>query len=108
MVDAKKINAIVSDIASRGGASNKSATPGDFSRRMTEAKKTKRSVSVPSRASSNAAPSPVNVEKGYKKTEVKQAATNVPAPSKGKKGPTMQTGAGKKGGHTFNISITNK
>ncbi len=108
MHDQKKINAMVTDIAHRGGAANKTPTPGDFSRRMAEAKKTKRTASVPSRASSNAAPSPVNVEKGYKKTEVKQAATNIPDVKKGKKGPTMQTGAGKKGGHTFNISITNK
>ncbi len=105
MHDAKKINAIVSDIASRGGSSNKTPTPGDFSRRMAEAKKTKRTASQPTKGvSSNAPPNPVNVEKGYKPTDMKQASTKVPTPKKGKKGPTMQTGSG---GHTFNIHIKN-
>jgi len=99
MHDAKKINAIVSDIASRGGASNKSPTPtANFGQRMAAAKKTPRAASHPTRGvSSNAPPNPVNVEKGYKPTAMKQAKTKIPKPSM--KG-TPAPGMGKaKGGH---------
>lgn len=106
MQDKKMIDAAVSKIAARGGAST------GFSQRLAAAKaaKTPRTASVPSRASSTAPPSPVVTGKGAKPTKVKQAATAVPDVVQGKKGPTMPTGAGSKasGGHTFNITIRNQ
>ncbi len=113
MHDQKKINALVSKIANRGGSSNQTPTPGvNFGTRMALAKKTARAASQPTAGvSSNAPPNKTQANKtGGKPVQVQQAATKVPAVKQGKKGPTMQTGPGKgsmKGGHTFHINIRN-
>ncbi len=112
MHDQKMINAMVSKIANRGGSSNQSPTPGGFAKRMSDAKaakKTARTASVPSRASSNAPPSQPQANKTQgKNVAVAVPKTTVPDVKKGKKGPTMQTGPGgkgTKGGHTFNLTV---
>ncbi len=106
------MDARVASIASRGGSQNQSPTPGGFAKRMSDAraaKKTARTPSVPSRASSTAPPSQPQANKTQgKNVAVAVPKTVVPDVKKGKKGPTMQTGPGgkgTKGGHTFNLTV---
>ncbi len=88
MTDQKKVNAAISSIVNRGQAAN-SAQP-NFGQRMAAARKTPRAPSHPTKGvSSNAPPNPVNVEKGYKKTEVKVPKTKIAKPVAAKAKPGM-------------------
>lgn len=99
MIDKKQIDAAVSKIAARGGAATQ-----NFGQRMAAARKTPRGPSIPSRASSTAAPSVTTANKGDRPTKVKQPATSIPAPAKAK----AAKGMGKaRGGHASGSIVHN-